>query len=203
MSEIKKALSLRNDLYLDGTQKALALFSIKLDKAVQYFIKLDRDITWVTIEFVPGIADHVFVAGYLIVEKGDIVTNTEGKRIEVDEEFLKNNSTRTLVRLMLSIPILESEDPKELFAHIKDYYELSAMMGQEDIIKLLKDFKDIKSILEEAQRVVEVNGGMPPKVIETPEPVKVEDASFDLSLLSDEQRRQLRLHTTDFSKTKN
>lgn len=200
-------LNNRNKIYFDTTQEILSKFVERLNKAVLFFMKADRDVTWGSVEFVPGSNHFVYITGMLSVQLGDVVVYGNNKT-NVDEDFLKNNSSQTLVRVMLSIDDLENAEPKVLYNKIRDFYELSAIMSQEQLVKLLSARKldSLEELLQELGGPMvddneEQKEGTSPtnefEFKETPVPTQ-----FDISKLTKEQKSQIAFHI-DVLKTKN
>lgn len=204
MSIIRKALEDRSIAYFEMTQKTLALFSDKLNKAVQYFMKLDRDITWISLEPVPGADNFVFISGLLEVQLNDIVI-IAGERVRVDEDFIASyKHKKTAVQMILTIEELETLEPKDLFEKIKDFYEVSGVIGQENLLKALGQRKanSIRELMNDIEEHIpsEIEDILTPPAI-TKEP-EVDNLSFDLSLLTEDQRAQMKYHSI-VSKLKN
>lgn len=196
MNPIRKAINERNKTYLAETQKLIALFIDKLNKAVQYFIKIDRDIEWKSVEFIPGSETFIYVVGFVEIKLGDIISIND-KKIVIDENYLSTNPNITPIRIMISIEDLNAMAPHELYGKIKEFYDLASFMSHEQIAAAVATLKitNLHDLLE--KNITEFNNALTDV-----EPRNVEELSFDLSSLSDDQRQQLRYHL-DKMKTKN
>lgn len=195
MNPIRKAINVRNKVYYEDTQKLIALFIDKLNKAVQYFIKIDRDVDWKSVEFIPGSDTFLYIIGLVDVKIGDVIVYNESTRLVVDEEYIKSNPPRTPIRIMISVEDLDTLTAKELYQKIKDFYELSSIMSHDQIASIITTNKinDITEVLDYVTT---------PLPNETKTDASPNEPQFNLSKLTEEQRQQIKFYN-DTSKTKN
>lgn len=196
MNPIRKAINVRNNVYYESTQKLIALFVDKLNKAVQYFIKIDRDVDWKSVEFIPGSDIFVYIVGLVDIKIGDVVVYNESTKLVVDEDYLKTNPPRTPIRIMISVEDLDVMTAKELYEKIKEFYDLSSVMSHEQIANLITTNKitDISDVLDHVTSASFEKEDLTSSSKEEP--------SFDLAKLTEEQRQQLKFNF-DKLKTKN
>lgn len=165
------------------TRKIIASFSEKLTKAVHMFQKTDRAIRWNRIEAYDQIDGFVVVVGSVEIRVGDMLQTREGEVLMTEENI--DNFTNT-VRFFVHSNKLQNASLEEFYQHLCFVVEITQTLPETEAIEILRNEVYDQTTFLESPLVANILDKLTrPTVVE----------NFDVSDLTDEQVRALRLNS--------
>ena len=180
MSELLDKLSNRDKIYNEISLEILSHYKDKLDKAIQFFIKDDRQLEWTSIRVADKGNKFVIISGSLLLNVNDIVTFSDGTSYKLTDE---NQNFKQSLELLIPITILENGTSEELYKKIGDYHQLCGILSLSNLIDLINKINcsDLSEILNNDHVIDRIT-----------RPEKV--AGFNTNNMTDDQIKQLMLY---------
>ena len=180
--DVNELLTDRDDGYQVKTMEIFHRLSPKLTGAVQKFLGTEDRIYWDTIERLPKSKNCVRIFGHIFFKPGEVIKTPE-KEIVVTEDTWK--FYKKLIRLTLPLSLLDSGEPEQIAAYVKDVAKLAPFVSDEELAVLLDDveFNGTDSLLNNPKFSSLLDNATKPKEV----------MGFDVSNLTDDQIRRMQL----------